>query len=143
MVAEKRKSPDSPFSLVVTGEAEEWQRALQVIVGPQWIQTHRVRTDQELCDVVASGLADAAVLDEDAPLGADDVLKTLRMIRRLNQLLPVVIVTRRRDQHWLQSALSLTAFSVVAKPLELEELLRNIRRMMVRLDKMLREGPNG
>ncbi len=129
----------TPFSLVVTGEAESWQRALEVIVGPQWLQTHHVSNGGELLRVVESGSADAAVLDEDAAWGAD-VLHILRMIRRLDAALPVVVVTRRNDRRWLEMALQLTAFSVVVKPLELEELLRQIRRMMARLDQAMREG---
>lgn len=129
-----------PFSLVVTGEAEVWRRALETIIGPQWLRTHEVQGDRELLEVVQSGQVDAAVLDEDANW-AVDVMALLRQIRRLNTMLPVVVVTRRTDRHWLETALALTAFSVVAKPLELEELLRQIRRMMIRLDRMLRTGP--
>ena len=62
------------------------------------------------------------------------------MIRRLDAVLPVVVLTTRRDRRWLEHALRLAAFSVVVKPLELEELLRQIQRMMVRMDAMLHRG---
>ena len=62
------------------------------------------------------------------------------MIRRLDQELPVVVVTRSRDRRVLKDALQLTAFSVVVKPLALEELLRPIQRMMARIDRTLRDG---
>jgi len=52
----------------------------------------------------------------------------------------VVVLTTRTDRRWLEDALRLTAFSVVIKPLGLEELLRQIQRMMHRLDEMLRGG---
>jgi len=91
--------------------------------------------------VVDSGLVDAAVLDDIE--GMIDVLQMLRMIRRLNAMLPVVIVTRRSDRRVLETALRLAAFSVVSKPLELEPLLRQIQRIMERLDLMLRMGPRG
>jgi len=86
---------------------------------------------------VESGDADAAVLDEDANW-EQDVLQVLRMVRRLDRALPVVVVTSHTERRWLESALRLAAFSVVAKPLELENLLRQIQRMMQRLDAMLR-----
>jgi len=128
---------DRPFSLVVTGEAESWLPALDMIVGPRWLETYRVRGDRELLDVVESGVADAAVLDEEADWSTD-LLRLLRMIRQLNRLLPVVIVSSRSDRMWLEDALRLTVFSVVAKPLQLEDLLRQIQRLMLRLDRMLR-----
>ena len=133
-VANERRSP---FGLVVTGEAESWLPALRTLVGPQWLVTYRARDDHELLDVVQSGVADAAVLDDEAEW-ALDLLQLLRMIRRVDAMFPVVMVTCRRDRRWLEHALDLTAFSVVAKPLELEELLRQIQRMMTRLDDMLR-----
>jgi DNA-binding NtrC family response regulator len=129
---------EHPFNLVVTGEAETWQRALDSLLGPRWLRTYRVNSDRELISVVEAGLADAAVLDEDADWSVD-VLGMLRMLRRMNQRLPVVVVTRRQDRRWLETALQLTAFSVVCKPLELEELLRQLQRIMLRMDRILRE----
>jgi len=126
-----------PFGLVVTGEAESWLPAVEQIVGPNVVVPYKVNDDRELLDVVESGLADAAVLDDEAEW-CMDVLQLLRMIRRLDRLLPVVVVTARRDRRLLEGALRLTAFSVVAKPLELEEFLRQIQRMMIRLDRFLR-----
>ncbi len=130
----------SPFGLVVSGEAEAWRSALEMIVGPQWLQTYHTRNERELLEVVESGLADAAVLDETADWGVE-VLQLLRMIRRLDAMLPVVVLTAHRDRRYLEHALRLAAFSVVVKPLELEELLRQIQRMMIRIDAMLR-GPD-
>ena len=128
-----------PLGLVVTGEAKSWLPALEQIVGPRWIQPYHATGRRELLDLVESGLADAAVLDDDADW-AIDVLRLLRMIRRLDAMLPVVVVTGLRDRRWLESALRLEAFSVVVRPLALEELLRQIQRMMLRLDLTLREG---
>jgi len=133
-----------PFSLVVTGEAESWLPALHQIVGSDYLVPRPVNDGRELLDVVGSGQADAAVLDDAAQWDLD-ALQLLRMIRRVNRTLPVVVVTGRRDRHWLEDALRLTAFSVVTRPLALEELLRQIARMMNRLDEVLRrdEDPKG
>lgn len=134
------KTHGQPFGLVVSGEADTWQWALEQIVGSQWLVTIPVRGDAELVEALRSGQADAAVIDEDVDWGLD-VMAVLRMIRRLNRQIPVVVVTRRADRRLLEAALRLAAFSVVTKPLELEELLRQLQRLMVRLDRMLREGP--
>ena len=136
MVATLKEQKD-PFGLVVTGEAESWLPALEIIVGPDVLVPYKVNSDSELLDVVQSGLADAAVIDDEAKWTVD-VLQLLRMIRRLDASLPVVVVTARRDRRLLEDALRLAAFSVVVKPLELEELLRQIQRIMVRLDQLLR-----
>ena len=128
-----------PMGLAVTGEAQWWLPALETIIGPQLLKPVKVDSDRELLDVVSAGGADAAVLDDEAQWSVD-VLKLLRMIRRLDLELPVVVVTKRRDRRLLADALRLTAFSVVVKPLALEELLRQIQRMMARIDRTLRDG---
>lgn len=128
-----------PFSLVVSGEAESWLPSLRKLVAPQYLRAYQVDDDEQLLQVVSAGLADAAVLDEAAGWSVD-VIQLLRMVRRINALLPVVVVTSRSDRRLLEQALHLAAFSVVTRPLALEELLRQIHRMMLRLDQMLRGG---
>jgi len=135
----EQDSARGPLGLVVTGEAQWWLPALETIIGPHLLKPVQVDSDRELLDVVRSGDADAAVLDDEAKWSVD-VLKLLRMIRRLDQELPVVVVTKRRDRRLLEDALRLTAFSVVVKPLALEEFLRQIQRMMARIDRTLRDG---
>jgi DNA-binding NtrC family response regulator len=137
MFAELKDKRKDPLGLVVTGEAEVWKSALELIVGRQWLRTYDVASDRELLEVVESGQADAAVLDDSAEWSVD-VLRLLRMIRRLDAAIPVVVVTKHRDRYYLEHALRLAAFSVVVRPLELEELLRQVQRIMVRLDAMLR-----
>lgn len=126
-----------PLGLVVTGEAEAWQNALEMIVGTEWLRTYHVDNDRDLLKVIEHGLADAAFIDDGADWSVD-VLRLLRMIRRLDTMLPVVVLTRRRDRRILEGALNLAAFSVVVKPLQLEDMLRQVQRIMVRLDVMLR-----
>ena len=127
-----------PLTLAVTGEAESWLPAVEAIVGTRWLVTYRIERESHLLEVVREGLADAAVLDDESawPVGA---LRMLRMVHRVNPMLPVVIVARSPDRRWLEDALRLEAFSVVNKPLALEELLRQIQRIMRRLDQVLRE----
>jgi DNA-binding NtrC family response regulator len=140
MVATAQKHrAKGPFGLVVSGEAESWLPSLRQIVGPEWLTAYQVDSDSQLLEVVGAGLADAAVLDEAAGWSVD-VIQLLRMIRRINALLPVVVVTSRNDRRLLEDALRLAAFSVVTRPLALEELLRQIHRMMLRLDQMLRDA---
>ena len=127
-----------PLKLVVTGEAESWLPALGKIVGPRYLHARRVRSDHELLEVVRTGSADAAVLDDESAWDID-VLRLLRMLRRLDKGLPVVVVTSHTDRRWLENALKLAAYSVVVKPLELEELIRQIHGIMDRLNRMLRQ----
>jgi DNA-binding NtrC family response regulator len=138
MVARALEGPGERerLGLVVSGEAGDYIRALDLIIGPRWLETYPVRSAQEVIELVEGGAADAVVLDE--AVTEIDALRLLRIIRRLNQTLLVVLLTCRSDRRWLEEALRLAAFSVVIKPLELEDLLMQVHRMMVRLDAELR-----
>jgi DNA-binding NtrC family response regulator len=127
-----------PFTLAVSGEAGEYADVLAKIIGPSWLRTCRLGSDDEVLQLVQAGQADAVVLDEGAT--QLEVLQLLRMIRRLNQALLVVLLAGRPNRRWLEEALRLAAFSVVTKPLQLEELLVQIHRMMVRLELVLRRA---
>jgi DNA-binding NtrC family response regulator len=136
----KRIHSGGPFGLIVTGEAETWRPALQRIVGPRWLDVKRVAGEDELLRAVESGRADAAVLDEEA--GRDlPALRTLRLIRRIDTGFPVVVVTGQADRRLLEAALRLAAFSVMSKPVGFEALLRQIQRMMDRVDRTWPIGP--
>ena len=126
----------NPFGLVVSGEAGEYADALSQIVGPQLLMTYKVDSDGEVIHLVQAGLADAVVLDE--AVAEIDVLALLRMIHSLNEAMLVVLLTGVTDRLRLAEALRLAAFSVVTKPLRLEELLVQIHRMMVRIDTTIR-----
>jgi len=136
VAAEAKTDRGQPFGLAVSGEAEEYLDALRRIVGPRWLETWPVESDRDVIRVVRAGLVDALLLDEDA-VGVD-ALKLLRSIRRLNSTLLVVLLTARAERRWLEEALRLAAFSVVIKPLRLEEMLVQIHRMMLRLDAAMR-----
>ncbi len=134
----RQRSRPGPFGLAVTGEGEQYLQALRLIVGPAWLRTYQVESDREVIRLVRSGKADALLLDEEAI--AVDGLKLLRTIRRLNESMLVVLLTEHTERRWLEEALRLAAFSVVIKPLRLEEMLVQIHRMMVRLDALLRDS---
>ena len=138
----RQRDRPGPFGLAVTGEGEQYLQALRLIVGPTWLRTYQVDSDREVIQLVRSGKADALLLDEEAI--AVDGLKLLRTIRRFSDSMLVVLLTEHTERRWLEEALRLAAFSVVIKPLRLEEMLVQIHRMMVRLDAVLRGyGPPG
>jgi len=120
--------------LVLSGEAGNYVEVLNRLVGPTWLEMYQARRANEVLELVRFSAPDAVVLDEQEV----DALKLLKSIRRVNQGLLVVLLTGRMDRRWLEEALRLAAFSVLAKPLHLEQLLVQIQRMMIRLDVAVR-----
>lgn len=119
-----------PFGLVVSGEAKRHEEALRKLLGPNVVVTHLATDTGQVLEIVQHGQAHAVVIDTEA--GDYELLKTLRMIRRVNTALPVVLVAHEVSRRFMEDALRLAAFSVVHKPLEREELLIQLRRIFER-----------
>ncbi len=138
-MADSDNQSSDPFELVVAGEAEDWLPTLGRVVAQRWLHARRVGSGRELLEVVDRGEIDAAVIDDACPWDTD-VLDLLRVVRQMNDSLPVVVVTKHTDRRWLEKALGLDVFSVVVKPLEFEPFVRQIYGIMVRLNEELRRG---
>ena len=121
--------------MVITGEAGEWMPALSRFIGPHFLHTRRAGTGIELLDIVQAGEADVALIDDEVSLDID-LMRLLRLIRRLDEDLAVIIVTSHRERQWLEGALELAVFSVIVKPVGLEMLLRQIHGIMSKLKRI-------
>jgi DNA-binding NtrC family response regulator len=119
-----------PLGLVVSGEARRHADVLRQLLGPDLVEMVIAGDTEQLLLFVQGGRADAVVVDSDR--GDQEVLEVLRMIRRVNSGLPVVLVARSATRRFMEVALRLAAFSIVHKPLEREELLIQLRRIVER-----------
>lgn len=120
--------------MVVTGEAGQWGPALSKLVGSRLLHMTQAADDRELLDIVGRGRTDLAVIDEEA---SSDVglMRLVRIIRRLDEHVAIVLVTNHTERRWLEDALELAAFSVLGKPLQFEALLRQLHGVMVKLNR--------
>ena len=119
-----------PLGLVVSGEARRHADILRQLLGPDLVVMVNADGTDQLLWFVEDGRADAVVVDSDR--GDQELLDVLRMIRRVNAALPVVLVAREATRRFMEGALRLAAFSIVHKPLEREDLLIQLRRIVER-----------
>ena len=136
-----------------------WTTQLPLLLRPQGVAAYVVRTGREAMDLAETMEIHAAVIDlgtpfeqsqsaQDSPLGsaitgsarasgAGGQLWLVDLFRRLPNQPPVVVVhnpaySQRQVERLLREALRLGAFSVLRKPVELEEILRVFRRLVDR-----------
>lgn len=129
-----RQRIERPFGLLVSGDAARHEEALQKLLAPRYVETLRADEPEQVLNLVRAGQADAAVLD--LPGDHQQLLKMLRMIRRMNTAIPVVLVAQSVSRRFMEDALRLAAFSVAHKPLEREHLLIQLRRLLERAHRM-------
>lgn len=131
--------------------ADRWTDQLPRLLEPQGVHAIRAADVDEAVRAIEAQPIHAAVVDLRLPLtpGVDNNagntkdkssgggLKLLRVIQRLDPAPPAVIVRGRRfddrtDNRVLTEALKLDAFSVLDQPVELEQLLDTLRRLIQR-----------
>ena len=131
-------------------DPEHWTGQLSRLLQPQGVAAYVARSGVEAIDLVERVDIHAAVIDMNTPAGQGRFTFTapqqssepagiwlMELIRRLPNRPPIVVVKRRAAsdpavRRMLQAALRLGAFSVMHKPVELEQLLDVFRRLVDR-----------
>ena len=120
-----------PLGLVVSGETRRHSDTLRKLLGPGLVDMLNADDIGDVLGLIKHGQADAVVIDSERD--DQELLITLRMIRRVTWTVPVVLVTRQVSRPFLEGALRLKAFSIVHKPIGREELLIQVQRIVTRI----------
>lgn len=128
-----------PLALVVSGETRRHADVLRKLLLPELVRMLDAGNMNELLGIVQHGAADAVVVDSDRD--DQELLTMLRLIRRVDWGVPVILVARDVSRRFLEGALRLEAFSIAHKPLEREDLLMQLRRIMDRYYPLGRPEP--
>ena len=142
MVAMMQQQNDSPPPVrVLVGECQELD-GIPPLTGDSRRRSLRVAFEQDsdfdtivaqdgpaVLRIVEHGEIDLVVLDvELAPMGG---LRTLRILRDIDQWLPVILTSRAWTRHLLSEALHFEASSVLRIPVDLDVLFETVRRMLM------------
>lgn len=139
--------PSRRFNVLLTLDrehgSEHWTHQLSQLLEPQGVHTLVARTGREVAELVRQLPVHAAVLDMNLPLGEDSGswssggMWALELIRRLPDRPPVVVLRppsamQRQAERMLAEALRMGAFSVLDKPVGVEDVLSVFRRLLDR-----------
>lgn len=139
--------PEHRLSVLLSDSGGRWVEQLPRLLEPQGVRSIRVASVDQAVRAIESNPIHAAVVDLAMPmdgLAAGPVtpersggLKLLRVIHRLVPRPPTVVVrgrlfAGRDDDRVLAEALKLEAFTVLDQPVELEQLLGVLRRVLER-----------
>lgn len=131
---DSREGSGGSLNVMVSDIRDQYADALQILLEPHGFTIHRVESGDEAIWLVKQRPIDAAVLDQDLPDMSG--MAVMRMLRTLDQLMPIILVGRPAgssdQEHLLRSALELEAFSVLAQPVDLEVVLGQMARVFER-----------
>ena len=118
------------LSVLLPANQEDWHITVSRLLEPQGIATVAARNGREALQIVESGTVHVCVLDNDMPQ-----LGGMQVIRRMADLAmrpPTILLADRLNNHLLQEALGMQVFSVLSKPVDLNQFLDSLARVIRR-----------
>jgi two-component system response regulator YesN len=94
------------------------------------VHTVEVRTGREALSRIENGEIHVAVLDQNMPQLSG--LQVVKLTRELGSPPPAILVSKDCGNHFMQEALGMKVFSVLAKPCEPNLLLETLARVVKR-----------
>ncbi|MBI1369712.1 MAG: hypothetical protein GC162_13785 [Planctomycetes bacterium] len=131
-----RDPSENRLNVLMSVSEQNWATQLPRLLAPQGVRSIVVSDPNEAAVLIERQPIHAAVIDAGQPRDPGG-LKLLRVIQRLRPTPPAVLVRgrifdRRTDNRLLSDALKLDAFSVLDQPVELEQVLDVLRRLLER-----------
>lgn len=132
------------LNVLLTETDERWSHQLPRLLEPQGVRALLAHDVDEAVEILQQLPVHAVLVDVSIPMAtaagketSDSGLKLLRVIQRLEPAPPTVVVRGRRfdarqDDRLLTEALKLRAFSVLDQPVQLEQLLGVLQRLIQR-----------
>ncbi len=141
------------LNVLLTDGDEPWSEHLPRLLEPQGVRAIRVDSVRQAIDVIDHEPIHMAVVDLALPVDQPEspaagrpaesdrsgggALKLVQVIRRLDPTPPTVIIRGRLfqprlDDRLLREALTLNVFSVLDQPVQMEQVLRVLQRVMAR-----------
>lgn len=130
-----RDSSNQRLNVLLSTSQQVWADHLPRLLEPQGVYAIRVTDVEQALDVIEHHRIHAAVIETGAR--GRQGLKLLQVIRRMTPTPPAVLVRgrlfdRRDDNRLLADALRFNAFSVLDQPVNLEQILDTLRRLLER-----------
>jgi CheY-like chemotaxis protein len=119
-----------PYSLLITDDDLPFRESLRDVFETEGFRTFLAGSGEEAIDIVQERHVHVALLDQHMPRLTG--LETLRILRQMNALLPVILLTADSTQQLLHDALSAQAFCVMSKPVSPNMVVHTVLRAIKR-----------
>jgi CheY-like chemotaxis protein len=125
-----QSNPTHRLTVLLAEQADVWATTVQKLLAPQGVQTIAVHTGREALRLIETGSIHVAVLDQTMPQMSG--LAVVKRMRELPDAPPAILLADHLTNHLLHEALGLRVFSVLGKPVDPNQLLDSLARVMKR-----------
>jgi DNA-binding NtrC family response regulator len=125
-----QQGPTSRLTVLLANEQEGWHQTVRGLLEPQGVETISARSGREALRLIESRPVHVAVLDQQMPqLGG---LQVVKLMRELEQAPPAILLSSDLNSALLREALGMHVFSVLSKPVDFNQLLDVLARVLRR-----------
>jgi len=117
-------------SLLITDDDEQFRSTLSEVFRPRGFRTLLAGDGEEALKIIQAQPVHLVLLDMHMPKLTG--LETLRLLRRFRAMLPCILLSARLDRMIVEQARREHAFSVLAKPVTLEQLTSTVHQALQR-----------
>jgi len=116
---------------VLVGRSDRaWSRAVEEMLVPRGIRSMVASSAGEAVDILAGSRIHMALVDIDSQVV--NGLSIVRAVRGYEPMLPCIMASARCERPMLSRALALDVFSVIAKPVDVVILQRQLNRLFIK-----------
>ena len=134
--ASRSRHSSESYSLLITDDDRAFRESLGGIFETEGFHTFLAGSGEEAIDIIRDQQVHLALLDQHMPRLTG--LETLRILRQMNALLPVILLTGESTEHLMREALSAQAFCVMTKPVSRSIVVHTVHRAIGRYFESLR-----
>ncbi len=109
-----------PPSLLITDDDRDFRETLKVVFEPKGFTTLLAGDGEQALKIVRTQKVHLVLLDVHMPKLSG--LETLRLVKQFRSMLPCILMSARLDEMILEEARRAEAFSVLAKPVTLQQI---------------------
>jgi len=117
-----------PYRILITDDDRGCRESLREIVEPEGFETFLASCGEEALDIVRDEPIHLALFDVHMPTLTG--IETLELVRQINNLLPVILVTANPDEDLMRKAFRARAYSVIPKPVSKHVVLYMVVRAL-------------
>jgi DNA-binding NtrC family response regulator len=137
-----RLTQPSSVNVLINSANWDWPEAVARIFRPSGINALVAQSFNETLRLVTNNRIHLAIFDisnenlispNTKPVTTEQILNTIRSIRTRDHLLPLILITDSASSRILGQALSLGAFCVIAKPVDIGILSQQVHRLFSKL----------
>jgi DNA-binding NtrC family response regulator len=123
-------NPANRLTVLLADTADQWSGTLRKMLEPHGVFTVGAPTGREALRLIEGGNIHVAVLDQRLPQMTG--MQVIKRMRDLPSSPPTILLADHLSNQLLHEALNLKVFSVVGKPVDFNQLLDSLARVLKR-----------